>query len=120
MAIAYDFWSSMQKRMYNPNGTMKAEYREELMKSGTSLFDTFYMEAIQMKEVKDFEQREKNFQKNWGISYTEWEQSGREKLTPAQQQKRQQQALDSGEELSSLPYHMEPDDYYDYYADYPC
>jgi hypothetical protein len=119
-ARAYDNWSPIHKRMYNPDGSMKEEYRAELMASGTTLFDTFYMESRKMKEVKDFEEREKNFQKNWGISYTEWEQSGRENLTPAQREKRQQQALDSGEELSSLPYHMEPDEYYDYYADYPC
>jgi hypothetical protein len=117
---AYDDWSPMHKRMYNPDGSMKEEYRKQWMESGTTLFDTFYMESRKMKEVKDFEEREQNFQKNWGISYTEWEQSSRENLSPAQQEKRQQQALDSGEELSSLPYHMEPDEYYDYIADYPC
>ena len=118
MARAYDFWDSFDRENFNPDGTMTEAYRNRLMARGRSLFDTFYMEAIQMKEVKDFEKREQNFQKNWGISYTEWEQSGREK--PAQQKKRQQDALDSGEELSSLPYHMEPDEYYDYIADYPC
>lgn len=120
MARSYDFWSSMQKRMYHPNGTMKTEYREELMKSGTTLFDTLNMEAIQMKEVKDFEEREQLYLEQFGETFSQMTARRSEKLTLAQQQKRQQQALDSGEELSSLPYHMEPDEYYDYYADYPC
>lgn len=119
MARAYDFWDSFDRENFYPDGSMTEKYREWLMENGTSLFDTFGMEGRKMKEVKDFEEREQTFQQNWGISYTEWERSG-QKLTPAQQQKRQQQALDSGEELSSLPYHMDSDEYYNYISDYPC
>jgi hypothetical protein len=119
-ARAYDDWSPMHKRMYNPDGSMKKEYREELLESGTTLFDTFYMESRKMKEVKDFEEREQLCLERYGETYSSMTARRSQKLTPAQQEKRQQQALDSGEELSSLPYHMEPDEYYDYYADYPC
>lgn len=119
-ARAYDFWSAMDRMYFNRDGTMKEDCKNRLLAKGTSIFEIFMMEGEMQKKVKDFEEREKNFQKNWGISYTEWNQSERENLTPAQQQIHQQQALDSGEELSSLPYHMEPDEYYDYYADYLC
>jgi hypothetical protein len=78
------------------------------------------MESRKMKEVKDFEEREQLCLERYGETYSSMTARRSQKLTPAQQEKRQQQALDSGEELSSLPYHMEPDEYYDYYADYPC
>lgn len=117
MARAYDYWDSFDREHFNPDGTMTEKYREWLMSNGSSLFDTFAIEVIQMKEVKDFEEREEYFPKKWGISFTEWDRSGQEKFTPAQQRQRQQEALDAGEELSSLPYDMEPDEYYDYYVD---
>jgi hypothetical protein len=87
---------------------------------GTSIFDIFLMEAEKQKDIKDFEEREQFCLERYGETYSQMTARRSQQLTPAQQQKRQQQALDSGEELSSLPYHMEPDEYYDYYADYPC
>lgn len=118
MARAYDSWSPIQKTIYKPDGTMNEEYRKRLMSEGTSLFDTFSMEAIMQKEVKDFEEREENFKKRWGMTFSEWDGSGQGNLSPAEQKKRQQLALDEGAELSELPLDMEPDEYYDHYADY--
>ncbi|MGH2416634.1 MAG: hypothetical protein ACRDEA_23640, partial [Microcystaceae cyanobacterium] len=95
------------------------EYRDWLMEGGTSLFETFAMEARKQKEVKDFEEREQLCLKRFGETFSEMTARRSQNLSPAQQKKRQQLALDEGAELSELPYDMEPDEYYDHYADYP-
>jgi hypothetical protein len=119
-ARAYDYWSSLDKIYFNADGTMKEDCKNRLLAQGTSIFDIFLMEAEKQKDIKDFEEREQFCLERYGETFSSMTARRSQKLTPAQQEKRQQQALDSGEELSSLPYHMEPDDYYDYYALYPC
>lgn len=119
MARAYDFWDISIRENYNPDGTMKEEHREWLMANGTSLEDTWAMEARKMAEVKEFEEREQRFLQRYGMTWSEWSQSGQEQLTLQEQSGRQQTALQEGAELSELPYDIEPEDYYDYHAGYP-
>lgn len=119
MAQAYDFWDSFDRENFHPDGRMTEAYRNRLMARGDNLFDTFAMEARKQKEVKDFEEREQRFLRQFGYTWSEWAMSSQEKSTPADQKKRQQLALNEGVELSELPFDMEPDEYYDHYADYP-
>ncbi|MGH2415117.1 MAG: phosphoribosyl-ATP pyrophosphatase [Microcystaceae cyanobacterium] len=119
MARAYDFWSPMQKRHYNPDGSMKEEYREELIASGTSLFETFARESRYKEEVRQFEQREERYLREYGETFSEMTERQSRNLTTSQLKKRQQLALEEGADLCELPEHMEPDEYYDYYANYP-
>ncbi|MGH2415394.1 MAG: phosphoribosyl-ATP pyrophosphatase [Microcystaceae cyanobacterium] len=119
MARAYDFWTSAQKENFHPDGKMTQEYREWLIANGTSLFETFAMEARKQKEVKDFEETEQRYLREFGETFSEMTARRSQNLSPAAQKKRQQLALDEGAELSELPYDLEPDEYYDHYADYP-
>ena len=45
------------------------------------------------------------------MTYSEWEAEGR--MSQAELESRQKSALRNGEELSSLPMDIDPDDYYD-------
>ena len=119
MAGAYDSWTPMQQRNYHPDGRMKEEYRNWLMANGTSLFETLALEARQQREVKAFAEREQLCRERFGATFGEMVARRSGNLTPAQRQKQQQLALEEGADLSELPYHMEPEDYYDYHGGYP-
>ncbi|MFP4409863.1 phosphoribosyl-ATP pyrophosphatase [Coleofasciculus sp.] len=119
MARAYDFWDSFDRENFNPDGTITESYRARLMSRGKALEDTWAMEARKMAEVKEFEEREQRFLQRYGMTWSEWSQSGQEQLTLQEQSARQQAALQEGAELSELPYDIEPEDYYDYHAGYP-
>jgi len=77
------------------------------------------MEALQMAEVKEFEEREERYLQLYGETWSEMTKRRSQQLTPEQKRARQLAALQEGAEISELPYDMEPDEYYDYHADYP-
>jgi hypothetical protein len=89
------------------------------MARGKTLDDTLAMEATTIAEVKAFEEREENFLQRFGIPYSEWAGLGKPSESERQRQVKQQAALKEGADLSELPYDMEPDEYYDYHANYP-
>lgn len=117
MATAYESWSSAEKERYNPDGTMKEEAKNRLLAKGKSILDIFSMESRKQEEVQQFEEREQWFQEQYGITYSEW---SRPSESSAQRNKRQRLALQEGADISELPDHMEPDEYYDYHAGYPA
>lgn len=119
MTRAYESWDFFDKQHFNSDGTMTEEYRNRLLEEGKSLFDTLAMEAEVMEQVKEFEAREERYLQEFGETWSEMNQRRSLNLTPAQQKAKQQAALEEGADLSELPYDMEQDDYYNYYAEYP-
>ncbi len=111
MARLYDSWDFMTQRNYNPDGSMKPHKRERLLASGMSASEIYYVESQKMLEVKDYEEREQDWLERFGYTYSEWEAKGR--MSQAELESRQKSALRNGEELSSLPMDIDPDDYYD-------
>ncbi len=111
MARLYDTWGFLDKMHYDPDGSMKPEYKQRLLADGMSESEIYYVEHQKMLEVKKYEQREQKWLEESGITYSEWEAQGRR--SDAQLKRRQQSALRNGEELSSLPLDIDPDDYYD-------
>ena len=118
MAKAWDYWPWIEQELYNPDGTLKEDYKKTLLAEGKSRSHITAKEVLQKSKVKEFDEREKLFQEQWGISYVEWA-----KLKPTRSQAKAKQeaelkksmkkSLFAGEDISSLPGDIDPDDYYD-------
>ena len=112
MARAYDTWSSIDKRNFNPDGSMKPEARQRKLARGfMTESDLDYIEAQKMNEVRLFEEREQRYIERYGIPFSEWEKEGQE--TQAELEERQRKAIRNGEEISTLPMAIDPDEYYE-------
>lgn len=118
LARLYDTWPSYRQAKYNPDGSMKEEYRQALLADGWTLEETFVLESQTIREVKAFDDTEQMYYEDYGIGYTEYclRALKRERRSKPDSKERQRKALASGEELSSLPDYIEPDEYYDYYS----
>ena len=111
MARLYDSWNSLDKMNYNPDGSMKPEYKQYLLDDGVSPSSIAYVEHQKMLEVKTYDEREQDWLERFGYTYSERPVSRR--MSDEELKRRQQSALRNGEELSSLPMDIDPDDYYD-------
>ena len=113
MASAYDTWDSFDKKNYNPDGSMKPEYRQQTLAKGfMTESDLDYLEAQKMNEVKSFEEREQLYMERYGIPYSEWVKQ-RPQMSQAELEERQRKAIRNGEEISTLPMAIDPDEYYE-------
>ena len=70
-----------------------------------------YLENKKMLQVKKYDEREQQWLEKYGVPYSEWEAQGQQSL--AELERRQNIAIRNGEEISSLPLDIDPDDYYD-------
>ncbi|MDJ0719459.1 MAG: hypothetical protein QNJ54_35440 [Prochloraceae cyanobacterium] len=112
MTRLYDTWDSYDRECFNPDGSLTDNYRDELIEAGWDFVNIIRLELRKMNEVKEFERREKFYEKEVGMPYSQYC-----KQTPSQIREiaeRQRLALLEGEELSALPEHIDPDDYYFY------
>jgi hypothetical protein len=116
MSEAYRTWSSLEQLCYNPDGTMKEDFKQQFLAEGTTLAEIQSREARKKQNIREFEAREQWFQEKYGITYSEW---SRPTDSSAQRHERQRLALEEGTALCELPAHIEPDDYYDYHAARP-
>ena len=119
MARLYDEWSSLEKTHFNPDGSMKEEYRNFLIANGMTLESTFRLEVRKKKEVELFNETEQIYLEEYGIGYTEYCLRAAQKERRHRKEniaERQRKALANGEEQSTLPDYIEPDEYYDYYS----
>ena len=114
MARAYDTWDSFDQKNFNPDGSMKPEYRQRLLDKGINLSSIDYVEIQKMNEVKSFEEREQIYMDRYGIPFSEWEKEGQE--TQAELEERQRKAIRNGEEISTLPMAIDPDEYYEQFG----
>ncbi|MDJ0728115.1 MAG: hypothetical protein QNJ38_23710 [Prochloraceae cyanobacterium] len=117
-ARLYDDWDFMMQAAYNPDGTMKEAYKEEL--KADPMFndkEIIALEARRVAEVKAFDEQEKMFEEKYGVGYTEYCQQAktRQKYLSTKQDriKKLHQDIANGEELSSLGEWVDPSDYYD-------
>ena len=111
MARLYDSWDFLKKMNYNPDGSMKESWRKNLLESGMSESEVNYLENKKMLQVKKYDEREQQWLEKYGVPYSEWEPQGQQSL--AELERRQNIAIRNGEEISSLPLDIDPDDYYD-------
>ena len=111
MAKLYDSWDFLDKMNYNIDGSMKESWRKNLLESGMSESEVNYLETQKMLEVRKYDEREQQWLEKYGIPYSEWEAQGQQSL--AELERRQNIAIRNGEEISSLPLDIDPDDYYD-------
>ncbi len=111
MARLYDSWDFLKKMNYNPDGSMKESWRKNLLESGMSESEVNYLEQQKMLEVKKYDEREQQWLEEHGIPYSEWEAQGQQ--SRAELERRQKKAIRNGEEISSLPMDIDPDDYYE-------
>ncbi len=111
MARLYDSWDFLKKMNYNIDGSMKESWRKNLLESGMSDSEVNYLENKKMLQVKKYDEREQQWLEKYGIPYSEWEAQGQQSL--AELERRQNIAIRNGEEISSLPLDIDPDDYYD-------
>lgn len=58
MVRVYASWDSFDKTNYNPNGSMKHEYKRRLLAEGVSPYDIAYVEHQRILEFKKYKQRE--------------------------------------------------------------
>ena len=111
MARLYDSWDFLNKMNYNPDGSMKESWRKNLLESGMSESEVNYLENKKMLQVKKYDEREQQWLEKYGVPYSEWEAQGQQSL--AELERRQNIAIRNGEEISSLPLDIDPDDYYE-------
>ena len=111
MARLYDSWDFLDQMDYNPAGSMKPHKRERLLARGMSPSNIAYLENQKMLQVKKYDEREQQWLEKYGVPYSEWEAQGQQSL--AELERRQNIAIRNGEEISSLPLDIDPDDYYD-------
>ena len=126
MAEAWDFWSDFDKERFQKDGTLKPEVAREMIERGMDFTDTIAMELQKYEEIQRFERRDREWLDKYGETWSDWklrhdrdnakfERQQREKLGISSQQA----ALENGEELSTLPIAIDPDEYYDRLSDYP-
>ena len=111
MARLYDSWNFITQRNYNPDGSMKEAWRKTLLEGGMSESEINYVEHQKMLEVKTYDEREQDWLERFGYTYSERPVNRR--MSDEELKRRQKSALRNGEELSSLPMDIDPDDYYD-------
>ena len=106
----YDTWNEYEKRCFNPDGSMTESYWIKLCEAGWDLAVIMSFEVKKIDEVREYDRLEKYYQENFGKSYEEaCSDVGDYHLDISE---RQRLALLAGDELSSLPEHVDPDDYY--------
>ena len=118
MAEAWDFWSDFDKERFQKDGTLKPEVAREMIERGMDFTDTIAMELQKYEEIQRFERRDREWLDKYGETWSDWklrhdrdnakfERQQREKLGRSSQQA----ALENGEELSTLPIAIDPDEY---------
>ena len=118
MVRAWDYWPWIEQENYNPDGTMKEDHKKFLLQRGESKAEIGFMEAFQKSKLREFNEREELFQRQWGMSYVEWAKikptrSPAKAQQEADLQKSMKKSLFAGEDISELPGDIDPDDYYD-------
>ncbi|MDY6940460.1 MAG: hypothetical protein SWY16_22735 [Cyanobacteriota bacterium] len=119
MAEAWDFWSDLDKERFQKDGTLKPEVAREMIAKGMDFTDTIAMELKKYEEIRWFDRRDREWLEKYGETWSDWklrhdlahakfERQQREKLGISSQQA----ALENGEELSTLPIAIDPDEYY--------
>ncbi|MCC5600605.1 hypothetical protein [Nostoc favosum] len=102
---AYDFLSSEEKKQFNPDGTLRAEYIESALKQGISEGWLAEMERRQKIEIENFNKMSASHAEQ-GINYGAWLMRSLKPANGTYKQRLQQMEVDlrNNEEPSSLPF----------------
>ncbi|MBD2303288.1 hypothetical protein H6G80_30020 [Nostoc sp. FACHB-87] len=105
---AYDFFTSEEKKQFNPDGTLRADYIESALKQGISEGWLAEMERRQQIEVENFNKMSASHAEQ-GINYGAWLMRSLKPANGTYQQRRQQMEVDlrNNEEPSSLPFDLD-------------
>lgn len=110
---AYDFFSKEEKIMFNPNGTLKEEFRRNALRIGSS---EDYLERLEYEKKQDIAAYERMSAEyaNRGLNYGQFLVQMRRDLSTSVERNAivMQRDLLNGEEISSLPLDIDPDKYY--------
>ncbi|MBC1237733.1 hypothetical protein [Nostoc sp. 2RC] len=102
---AYDFFSSQEKKQFNPDGTLKAEYIQSALKQGISEGWLSEMERRKKLEVDSYNRMSSKHAEQ-GINYGAWLMRSHSSASRTYLERREQmeQDLRNFEEPSSLPF----------------
>ncbi|YAF99411.1 MAG: hypothetical protein AB3A66_30150 (plasmid) [Nodularia sp. CChRGM 3473] len=102
---AYDFFTEEEKRQFNPDGTLRAEYVEEALQKGISENWLEEMERRKKIEVDNYNAVSAKHAEQ-GINFGAWQMRGRiaSSKTYGQRLKQMQQDLRNFEDADSLPF----------------
>jgi hypothetical protein len=102
---AYDFFTEEEKRQFNPDGTLRAEYVEEALRKG---FSEGALEERERRKKIDVDNYNAVSAKHaeQGINFGAWQMRGRiaSSKTYGQRLKQMQQDLRNFEDTDSLPF----------------
>lgn len=110
---AWDLFSEEEKQKFNSDGSLKPEYIENARRRGASEGYLAQLEYKKKRDVDDFNKLSASYAEN-GINFGAWQMRSRMSATKdyAERQKQLRQDIRNGEEISSLPLDVEPDEYY--------
>ncbi|BAZ33723.1 hypothetical protein NIES4074_62370 (plasmid) [Cylindrospermum sp. NIES-4074] len=102
---AYDFFTNEEKRQFNPDGSLKPEYRESELARGMSESWLDEMERRKMLDVDHYNRLSTRYAEQ-GINFGKEQMEERlaSSMTYAQRRKQMKQDLRNFEEPSSLPF----------------
>lgn len=110
---AWDLFSQEDKQKFNSDGSLKPEYIEYARRIGASEGYLAQLEYKKKRDVDDFNKLSARYAER-GINFGESQM--RERISAAKdyasRQKQLGQDIRNGEEISSLPLDIDPDDYY--------
>lgn len=107
---AYDFFTNEEKQQFNPDGSLKAEYRQSELARGARESWLNEMERRKRLEVDSYNRISEEHEKQ-GINFGAWQMRSRinDKLTYAQRVKQMEMDLRNCEERSTLPFDIDTD-----------
>ena len=110
---AWDLFSQEDKQKFNPDGSLKPEYIEYARRIGVSEGYLAQLEYKKKRDVDDFNALSASYAER-GINFGESQMRSRISAAKdyASRQKQLGQDIRNGEEISSLPLDVDPDDYY--------
>ncbi len=110
---AWDLFSEEEKQKFNRDGSLKPEYIENARRRGASEGYLAQLEYKKKRDVDDFNKLSASYAES-GENFGEYLMRSRMSATKdyAERQKQLRQDIRNGEEISSLPLDVEPDEYY--------
>lgn len=104
------FWTRIDRLWYNEDGTVKESVKKQWLAQGDTLEEIERTEREFQRELAAYHEERRTVEENFGISYEEWHR--RAWATPGEAEARTREAIRNGEEISSLPSYVDPDEYY--------
>ncbi len=114
---AWDLFSEEEKQKFNSDGSLKPEYVENARRLGASEGYLAQLEYKKKRDVERFNKLSASYAES-GINFGAWQMRSRMSAAKdyAESQEQLRQDIRNGEEISSLPLDVEPDEYYQHHG----